>query len=200
MKSSPCLCCMLSIWAKMISNKTLSRTGNTYRTLLEGCVAIAPIYQFVVWRAQHKRKVQSELPSQWTKPQFYCHHRLIAFPVHIEAPLHFTLGIMVNLKWNRLSALRGTDWVLLHFDSCHSSPTSQRHALGFGRYLAELDSKAKVRVFEVPLVRQPTNSNDCGFYPSYVLDIILRDIDYYIQRCMEVCNISASRRYPLANF
>lgn len=171
-------------------------TENTFHGALgENEVVIAPIHQFLMWRGYYASKRKPVPPSSWKISKQYADYRLIAFPVHISNPLHFTLGIMVNLKWKPGAKYRkASSWTLLHLDSCPCNRNSQIYALGFGKYLLELDSNTKVKVIEVPVIKQALNSNDCGFYPAHFLDIILQDVDFYIQQCIEV-----SRASPFLN-
>ena len=91
---------------------------------------------------------------------------------------------MVNLNWNSDNESQ-QDWVFLHFDSHPCNDQSMKYGLEFGRHMLGLGD-IQVRSFEIPVVSQPAGSNDCGFYPAYFLEIILQDVDFFIQKCIEV--------------
>ena len=93
---------------------------------------------------------------------------------------------MVNRTWKQPNRLKNPNWALFHFDSHVCTAASQHYALGFGKYLLEIDRNASVDVFEVPVIPQPPLSNDCGLYPAHFLSIILRDVDRYLAKCVEV--------------
>jgi Ulp1 family protease len=136
-------------------------------------------------------------PEPWKSNVKYNEFRLIAFPVHVQNPHHFTLGIMVNLHWK--IGQNDQKWTLFHLDSMPCHLESRKHALAFGKHLLGLDPEVEIEGIEVPVIHQSSGSNDCGFFPAYFLELFLSDVDYYIEQCLEVSKLSSTLYLPIQN-
>lgn len=125
-------------------------------------------------------------PTQPLKPErLQC--RIIAFPIHISDPPHWTLGIIVNTSWQaQTDATKHPTWVILHLDSCHCSNRSMQLALDFTCYLLGIKEKDSVKKYEIPVPSQAPKSQDCGLYPAHFLKIFLTNPDEMIRYCTSV--------------
>lgn len=175
---------MSTVSEPFCSNSLSRDTGNTFhRVLKPGKVVIVPIDLFYIWRGLFERDPKKEHTTPWKSSVVYSDHHIIAYPIHVREPPHFTLGIMANLNWQNGPE---KEWVVFHFDSYPCSPMSLIFAMEFGKHLLSLGLQAKVKEVNVPVIRQPSGSNDCGLYPSHFLDIILQDVDHCINECLKV--------------
>ena len=143
---------------------------------------------FCVWRSYYNQQKQIPL-SVWKPEKLSPKNRLIAFPLHLEDPPHFTLGVLVlidSVDSGSNDSDERTDWVLLHFDSSPCSPRSKELALEYGKFVLGLDDDKDIEYLEAPVIHQEPGSNDCGFYPAHFLNVILVDIDGSMEIIREV--------------
>ena len=135
-------------------------------------------------------------PSQLKKPKQHWTHRFIAFPFHSNEPGHWTLCIAVNMKWKRgcsqaeLEAMRSGHWTLLHFDSLSKNSKIEQDAIEYARHIFELTAEATVDSIQVPALKQPAGSMDCGLYPFHFLRVFLTDREKYLELCLQVRQIN----------
>lgn len=128
--------------------------------------------------------------SQRKRPRRLFEKRIVAFPLHSQNPLHWTLGILVNLNWKSLdltcSTTRDAKWILFHFDSLSSNSELMSTAIQFSKFLVEVPANHNVNGVMVPALRQPTCSVDCALYPFHFLRVFLQDREKYIEYCRKV--------------
>jgi hypothetical protein len=174
-----------------------SNVGNVYHKCEnhDEQVEILDSMVFLNWRSRLDGGGSLKLPSAWTHPLDLKSRRVIAFPVHVDVPKHWTLGIAVNTSYRSQKpgdppADNATaNWHLFHFDSHPCQPQSRTFARGFTRWALELPESQALAETEVPVPRQPGDSNDCGLYPAQFLMCFLADMDNYIQHCITVSDL-----------
>jgi len=141
-----------------------------------------------MWRASVERQSKSKANQKgWTPSSDLPAHQLIAFPIHLWDPPHFSLGLLFNRNWKEKQPSKSPeDWVVLHVDSLNCTTRCKDYAVRFAKYAIGLDNDDDVKYVAVPAVQQDVKSNDCALYPAYYLDTILTDIPASIARCIEV--------------
>lgn len=147
--------------------------------------------ELVVWRTRKAHGSPLNPPSKRHCPRHFFRKRILAFPVHSKTFQHWTLGILVNLKWSSRKATTNErtdeEWRLFHFDSLGCIKDVMRQAQEFASYLVELPTTS-IMATMIPCLVQPSMSNDCGLYPFHFLRVFLRDRERSIHYCLQVCS------------
>jgi Ulp1 family protease len=137
---------------------------------------------FAFWKAYHKQRNTVFPRAEWKSK------RILAFPVHIADPGHWTLSIAVNTNWATPLSIRPHVDVY-HLDSLPDNPQHRKLSESFARHIFQLEDTDYCQVHEVAVPRQPHFSNDCGLYPAHFMKIFLTDVEKGLLACI---NVSAS--------
>ena len=114
---------------------------------------------------------------------------IVAFPVHNDYPGHWTMGLLVTLKYST----GGQDWRLFHFNSLvlPTQITSERRCLTFAQFVLRCADSRFIKFVDVPVPEQAEESNDCGLYPAHFLKVFLSDPEKFIKHCTSVSSSSS---------
>ena len=198
LSTSPC-CRFFNIDTPGLAECMYRHIGNEFR-LLRGEALVLGTSLFASWLARRKHDPNPPPPSSFRNPRPIQQSRYVAFPLHEDSPGHWTLCILVNLKWIHGKRKKPRGWICLHLDSFYSSPSMSRIIQDYSKYLLEPETDEDLPFFHIPVAQQPVGSNDCGLYPAHYLRIFLQDPEQFISVHCYVSDVNALALLSLTHF
>jgi hypothetical protein len=146
-------------------------------------------------RPRKKRKKKDKMRTHMRPRTRWPARWILAFPVFVEDPSHWTLGILVNKSYGTAVP----DWSVFHFNSLllENEVQSDQRCLDFAHFILSESLSNEVTLFNIPVPSQKGMSNDCGLWGAHYLRIFLEDADKFIKYCSSVGFLTKVESLPL---